>query len=81
MADHQVGVDSWSITSEEAWRAVPTTILIGRSDIFIQAEQHEYQFGVKLDRWSAVIANALTARGCEVRTVPQGMAVTPAPSA
>lgn len=37
----------------------------------------QYQFGVKLDRWSADIANALTARGCEVRTVPRGMAVTP----
>ena len=41
----------------------------------------EYEFGVKLDQWSADLAGALAARGREVRTTPGGMAVTPAASA
>lgn len=45
------------------------------------ADGAQYGFGVKMDRWSADLANALTVLGCEARTTPQGMAVTSAPSA
>lgn len=41
----------------------------------------EYGFGVKLDRWSADLADALTTGGREVRISSQGMVVTPAPNA
>jgi hypothetical protein len=53
----------------------------GQHLIVTTADGAQYGFGVKLDRWSADLANALTARGCEARTTPQGMAVTSAPSA
>ena len=67
-----------SITSIEAtrskgWRG-------GQYFIVTTADGAQYGFGVKLDRWSADLANALTARGSEVRTTPQGMVVTPAPN-
>jgi hypothetical protein len=68
-----------SITSLEARRS--KSWLRGQNLLVTTTDGAQYQFGVKLDRWSADIANALTARGCEVRTVPQSMAVTPAPSA
>lgn len=68
-----------SITSLEARRS--KSWLRGQNLLVTTTDGAQYQFGVKLDRWSADIANALTARGCEVRTIPQGMAVTPAPSA
>ena len=44
-------------------------------------ENLEYSFGVRLDRWSADLASALTARGRGVVTTPQGMTVTRALSA
>jgi hypothetical protein len=68
-----------SITSLEARRS--KRWLGGQNLIVTTADGAQYGFGVKLDRWSADLANALTARGCEVRTTPQGLAVTPAPSA
>jgi hypothetical protein len=49
--------------------------------IVTTADGAQYGFGVKLERWSADLANALTARGSEVRTTSQGMVVTPAPNA
>ena len=45
------------------------------------ADGAQYEFSVKLERWSADLANALTARGCEVHTASQGMTVIPAPRA
>ena len=53
----------------------------GQNLIVTTADGAQYGFGVKLDKWSADLANALTARGREVHTTPQGMAVTPVPSA
>jgi hypothetical protein len=53
----------------------------GQSLLVTTADGAEYRFGVKLDKWSAGLASALTARGCGVLTTPQGMAVTPASSA
>ena len=53
----------------------------GQHLIVTTADGAQYGFGVKLDRWSADLANALTAHGCEARTTPQGMAVTSAPNA
>lgn len=53
----------------------------GQHLIVTTADGAQYGFGVKLDRWSADLANALAARGCEARTTPQGMAVTSAPNA
>ena len=64
-----------SITRLEARRS--KSWLRGQNLLVTTTDGAQYQFGVKLDRWSADIANALTARGCEVRTVPRGMAVTP----
>jgi hypothetical protein len=48
----------------------------GQHLIVTTADGAEYGFGVKPDRWSADLASALTARGCEVHTTRQGMAVT-----
>jgi hypothetical protein len=53
----------------------------GRHLVVTTTDGAQYGFGVKLDRWSADLANALTARGCEVRTTRQGMAVASAPRA
>lgn len=53
----------------------------GRNLLVTTAEGAAYSFGVKPDRWSAELASALTARGREVRTTPEGMVVTPAPGA
>jgi uncharacterized protein (TIGR03083 family) len=53
----------------------------GQNLIVTTADGTQYGFGVKLDKWSADLANALKARGCEVRTTPQGLAVTPVLSA
>lgn len=55
--------------------------LAGQHLIVTTADGAEYGFGVKLDKWSADLTNALTARGREVRSTPQGMAVIPAPKA
>lgn len=49
----------------------------GQYLIVATADGMEYGFSVKVDKWSADLANALTARGREVRTTPQGMTVTP----
>jgi hypothetical protein len=68
-----------SITSLEARRS--RGWLGGQNLIATTADGAQYEFGVKLNRWSADLANAMTARGWEVRTTPQGMAVTQAPSA
>jgi hypothetical protein len=68
-----------SITSLEARRS--KNWLRGQNLLVTTMYGAQYEFGVKLDRWSADLANALTARGCEVRTIPQGMVVIPAPSA
>jgi hypothetical protein len=53
--------------------------LRGQHLIVTTADEAEYGFGVKLDKWAADLASALTARGREVRTTRQGMVVTPAP--
>ena len=53
----------------------------GQHLIVTTADGAEYGFGAKLDKWSADLTNALTAHGREVRTTPQGMAVTPATNA
>jgi hypothetical protein len=50
----------------------------GQHLIVTTADGAEYGFGVKLDRWSTDLINALRALGREARTTPQGMAVTPA---
>jgi len=55
--------------------------LSGQHLIVTTADGAEYEFGVKLDKWSADLTNTLTARGSQARTTPQGMAVTPAPNA
>jgi hypothetical protein len=68
-----------SITSLEARKS--RGWLGGQHLLVTTAHGAQYEFGVKLDRWSADLANALTARGCEVRTTPQGLVVTPAPNA
>jgi hypothetical protein len=52
----------------------------GRSLLVTTADGAAYGFSVKLDKWSADLTNALTARGREVHPTPQGMAVTLAPS-
>jgi hypothetical protein len=52
----------------------------GQSLLVTTVNGTEYRFGVKLNRWSADLARALTARGNGVVTTAQGMAVTPAPS-
>jgi len=43
----------------------------GQNLIVTTADGAQYGFGVKLDKWSADLANALTARGREVHTTPQ----------
>jgi len=65
-----------SITSLQTRKS--TGWLRGQHLIVTTADGAEYGFGVKLDKWSADLTNALTARGREVRTTPQGLAVTPA---
>lgn len=52
----------------------------GQHLVVTTADGAQYGFGVKLDKWLADLTNALTARGREVRTTPEGMAVTPAPN-
>jgi hypothetical protein len=55
---------------------------LGRQHLVVTtADGAQYGFSVKLDRWSADLANALTARGCEVHTASHGMTVIPAPRA
>ena len=55
---------------------------LGRQHLVVTtADGAQYGFSVKLDRWSADLANALTARGCEVHTASRGMTVIPAPRA
>ena len=68
-----------SITSIEAMKSKGRRG--GHQFIVTTADEAQYGFGVKLDRWSADLAKALTARGSEVRITPQGMMVTPAPNA
>jgi hypothetical protein len=53
----------------------------GQHLIVTTTDGTEYGFGVKLDKWAADLTSALTTYGREVRTTPQGMAVTPAPNA
>ena len=53
----------------------------GQSLLVTTAGTADYRFGLKLDKWSADLASALTARGRDVRTTPEGMAITPASSA
>jgi hypothetical protein len=54
---------------------------LARQNLFVTtAGGADHGFSVKLERWSADLASALTARGCVVHATPQGMAVTPAPS-
>ena len=52
----------------------------GRSLLVTTADGATYGFSVKLDKWSADLTSALTARGREVRLTPQGMTVTLTPS-
>jgi hypothetical protein len=66
-------ITSLQTTKSKGW-------LGGQHLIVTTADGAQYEFGVKLDKWSADLAHALTARGCEVRTTRQGMAVTPAPT-
>jgi hypothetical protein len=68
-----------SITSLETRRS--KRWLGGQNLIVTTADGTQYGFGVKLDKWSADLADALKARGCEVRATPQGLAVAPALSA
>jgi hypothetical protein len=71
-----------SITSLETRKSTGIGGWLGGQSLLVTtADGTEYRFGVKLDKWSADLASALTARGCEIRTTPQGMTVTPAPSA
>jgi hypothetical protein len=56
-------------------------MLGGQSLLVTTADGAEYRFGLKLDKWSADLASALTARGRAVRTTTQGMAITPASNA
>ena len=51
----------------------------GRHLIVTTSDGAEHGFGVKLDKWSADLTNAVTSHGREVRSTPQGVAVTPAP--
>jgi hypothetical protein len=53
----------------------------GQSLLVTTADRAQYRFGVKLDKWSADLASALTARGRDVRTTREGMAITPVPNA
>jgi hypothetical protein len=52
--------------------------LSGGNLLVTTADGAAYGFRVKLGAWSADLASVLTARGREVRTTPQGLAVTPA---
>ena len=55
--------------------------LSGRHLIVTTADGAEYGFGVKLDKWSTDLTNALTARGREAQTTDHGIVVTPATDA
>jgi hypothetical protein len=68
-----------SITSLESRRS--RGWLGGQRLIVTTADGGQYGFGVKLGKWSADLANALTARGVQVRTTRHGMAVTSATNA
>jgi hypothetical protein len=68
-----------SITSLEMRKS--KVWLGGQHLVVTTADGAQYGFKVKLERWSADLAKALAARGREVRSTPQGMTVTPAPSA
>src|SRR5262245_16294778 len=52
----------------------------GRSLLVTTADGAAYGFSVKLDKWSADLTSALTARGREVHPTPQGMTITLASS-
>jgi hypothetical protein len=52
----------------------------GRSLLVTTADGTAYGFSVKLDKWSADLTSALTARGRQVHPTAQGMTVTLAPS-
>lgn len=56
----------------------PKGFLRGQQLVVTTADGTQYGFSVKLDKWSADFTHALAARGCEVRTTPQGLAVTQA---
>jgi hypothetical protein len=68
-----------SITSLEMRKS--KVWLGGQHLVVTTADGAQYGFKTKLERWSADLANALTARGREVRSTSQGMTVMPAPSA
>lgn len=68
-----------SIASLQAVKATGIGGLLGGQGLLVTtAARAEYRFGVKLGKWSAGLASALTARGHEVRTTPQGLAIAPA---
>lgn len=67
-----------SITSLQTGKS--KSWLGGQHLIVTAAGGAQYGFGVKLNKWSTDLTNALTARGHEVRTTPQGMTITPAPN-
>jgi len=48
----------------------------GRNLLVTTADGATYGFSVKLDKWSADLTSAFTARGREVYPTPQGMTVT-----
>ncbi len=50
----------------------------GRSLLVTTMDGAAYGFSVKLDKWSADLTSALTARGREARTTPEGMAIATA---
>jgi hypothetical protein len=50
--------------------------LRGQNLLVTTADGTAYGFSLKLDKWSADLTSALTARGREVRTTSQGMLVT-----
>jgi hypothetical protein len=52
--------------------------LSGQHLIVGTADGAEYGFGVKLDKWSTDLTNALKARDRHALTTPQGLVVTPA---
>lgn len=68
-----------SIASLQTVKSTGLGGLLGGQSLVVTADMTEYRFGVKLDKWSADLTSALTARGREVRVTPQGMAITAAP--
>jgi len=52
----------------------------GQSLLVTTSDGAAYEFSVRLEKWSADLTSALTARGRQVHSMPQGMTVTLAPN-